>query len=138
MNNALVDANFLIALAYPRDKYHLRAKKFASETKLNLLIPDVVLPEVMYNLRRVGGLLAVLHFAEGLSLSPPFIPLTAQDFIRATAIMKTYSSANLDFVDCCLTAQAERLQITQICTFDRRDFSMIRPQHCDYFELLPE
>lgn len=51
--------------------------------------------------------------------------------------MSTYAVAKLDFVDCCLTALAERLNITKIRTFDRRDFSMIRPKHAEYFELLP-
>jgi predicted nucleic acid-binding protein len=48
--------------------------------------------------------------------------------------LNKYISADLDFVDCCLTAIAERLNITQICTFDRRDFSIIRPKHVHYFE----
>jgi hypothetical protein len=34
-------------------------------------------------------------------------------------------------------ALSERLNITQVCTVDRRDFSMFRPLHCDYLELLP-
>lgn len=51
--------------------------------------------------------------------------------------MRKYRDAELDFVDCCLTALAERLNITRICTFDRRDFSIIRPKHTDYLELLP-
>jgi predicted nucleic acid-binding protein len=65
------------------------------------------------------------------------MPLTATDFARAIALMDRYRDAELDFVDCCLTALAERLNITRICTFDRRDFSMIRPQHTEYFDLLP-
>jgi len=28
-------------------------------------------------------------------------------------------------------------EITHIYTLDHRDFSIIRPKHCDYFELLP-
>jgi len=32
---------------------------------------------------------------------------------------------------------AERLQVTQIATFDRRDFSIFRPRHCAYLTLLP-
>lgn len=51
--------------------------------------------------------------------------------------MQRYREAELDFVDCCLTAIAERRNVQSICTFDRRDFSMIRPQHVDFFELLP-
>jgi len=27
--------------------------------------------------------------------------------------------------------------ITRVYTLDRRDFSIIRPSHCDYFELFP-
>ena len=34
-------------------------------------------------------------------------------------------------------AIAERLNITRIATFDRRDFSIFQPSHCDYLELLP-
>jgi len=60
-----------------------------------------------------------------------------KDFTRAVEIMKIYSDAELDFVDCCLTAIAERLQITHILTFDRRDFTIIRPKHTQFFELLP-
>ncbi len=51
--------------------------------------------------------------------------------------MTTYASADLDFVDCAIMALAERLNIRQILTFDHRDFSIVRPQHNAYFELLP-
>lgn len=134
----LVDANFLVALGYPRDKNHASAKQFAARAVGNLLIPDVVLVEAMYNLRRLGGTTAATRFATTLvNQSAPFLPLTLPDFARAIELMHTYHEAELDFVDCCLTALAERLNIIQICTFDRRDFSMIRPKHTPYFELLP-
>jgi hypothetical protein len=59
------------------------------------------------------------------------------DFTRAVALMDRYRDAELDFVDCCLTALAERLNIRHICTFDRRDFSMIRPKHTEYLQMVP-
>jgi hypothetical protein len=34
-------------------------------------------------------------------------------------------------------ALAERLNITQICAFDRRDFPIFRPTHCENLEPLP-
>ncbi|MEO0562237.1 MAG: PIN domain-containing protein, partial [Chloroflexota bacterium] len=67
----------------------------------------------------------------------PLLPLTRTDFDRALTIMQVYAEADLDFVDSCITAMAERLNIQHICTFDRRDFSIIRPAHVDYFTLLP-
>jgi predicted nucleic acid-binding protein len=51
--------------------------------------------------------------------------------------MQTYEDSKLDFVDYCIMALAERLTIMQVCTFDRRDFAMFRPCHCDYLDLLP-
>lgn len=138
MTEALVDANFLIALAYPKDNNHTKATQFTASTALNLLVPAIVLPEVMYNLRRVGGVHAALRFGETLvAQATPLFPLTDVDFERAVAVMRTYQDAELDFVDSCLTALAERLQVTRICTFDRRDFTIIRPKHAAYFELLP-
>lgn len=51
--------------------------------------------------------------------------------------MDFYQSARFDFVDCCIMALSERLNITQVCTLDRRDFSIFRPGHCPFLELLP-
>jgi len=63
--------------------------------------------------------------------------LSILDVERAHEIMKTYPDAKFDLVDTGIMALSERLQITKVCTFDRRDFSIFRPKHCDYLELLP-
>jgi uncharacterized protein len=137
MPDLLVDASYLVALGYPRDRNHTN-KIFAETPETGLLIPDVVLAEVIYNLQRLGGMTATVQFSSLLiAQTPQFVSLTVTDFARAVNLMDKYRDAELDFVDCCLTALAERLGITGICTFDRRDFSMIRPKHTDYFELLP-
>jgi len=59
------------------------------------------------------------------------------DFNQIFQIMRQYSSATFDFTDVAIMTLAERLNITQIYTFDRRDFSIFRPTHCEYLELLP-
>jgi uncharacterized protein len=134
----LLDASYLIALGYPRDRNHQVAREFAAENGTEFLIPDVVLVEVVYNLRRLGGTAAAVRFVQLLSAGQPqLVALTIPDLSRAAALMDKYKDAELDCVDCCLTALAERLDITRICTYDRRDFSMIRPAHAEYFELLP-
>ena len=51
--------------------------------------------------------------------------------------MLKYRDAELDYTDTSIMVVAERLNITRIFTFDRRDFGMYRPKHCDYFELVP-
>jgi len=52
-------------------------------------------------------------------------------------ISQQYADARLDLVDCCIMAIAERLNVTRVATFDRRDFSVFKPNHCDYLDLLP-
>ncbi len=65
------------------------------------------------------------------------IELTEQDMTRMQAIMGQYEDAQFDFTDTALMALSERLNITKVYTFDRRDFSIFRPRHCNYLELLP-
>ena len=138
MANALVDASYLVALGYPRDRNHQKARQFAATTQDTLLIPDVVLVEAMYNLQRLGGVAATLAFSKLLTAQrPQLVALTLADFARAVMLLDRYQDMELDFVDGCLTALAERLEIMRICTFDRRDFSIIRPSHADYFDLVP-
>lgn len=61
-------------------------------------------------------------------------PTDATDRTRMLEIMETYG---FDFVDCAIMAQAERLNITDIYTFDRRDFSVFVPRHAAHLRLLP-
>lgn len=64
-------------------------------------------------------------------------PLIPEDLVRVHEILEQYADNQLDFTDAAIVATAERLNITRVYTLDRRDFSVIRPSHCDYFELLP-
>ena len=57
--------------------------------------------------------------------------------VRVHELLQQYASIELDFVDASITALAERLNIRQILTVDARDFHIIRPRHCDYFDILP-
>ena len=64
-------------------------------------------------------------------------PLIPEDLVRVHEVLEQYADNQLDFTDAAIVATAERLNITRVYTLDRRDFSVIRPSHCDYFELLP-
>ncbi|MHB8628121.1 MAG: hypothetical protein ACYDBJ_20085 [Aggregatilineales bacterium] len=63
--------------------------------------------------------------------------LTTADMLRMEVIMAQYQSARFDYTDTAIMALAERLNLTQVYTFDRRDFSIFRPAHCPVLELLP-
>jgi uncharacterized protein len=133
----LVDTSFLIATYNQSDPLHSPAVAGINR-RARLLVPQVTLVEAAYMLTERAGIATAIGFLTHLLDSKtPLIPLENEDIARARNIMMTYADAPFDFVDCCLMALAERLKITQIYTFDRRDFRVFRPSHCDYLELLP-
>jgi uncharacterized protein len=134
----LIDSSFLYAFFDEDNAKHADAVSVIEAYVAVLIIPDVVLTEVAYLFNRRGGVDAVTTFLDRLTLIQPQIEaVSLSDLQRARDIMAYYRDSRLDFVDCCIMALAEKLQITQVCTFDRRDFSIFRPRHCDYLELLP-
>ena len=48
-----------------------------------------------------------------------------------------YTDSRIDFVDCVITAMAERLNISRILTVDQRHFRLLRPSHIPAFDILP-
>lgn len=138
IKKTLVDSSFLYALFSVNDRNHSRALKYSQRTTDILMVPDVILPEVTFLFRRKAGASAVSAFLRAyLRMSIQNIMLTRRDVERCEAIMSHYRSAQLDFVDCAIMAFAERLDVFNIATFDRRDFSIVQPAHTDYFTLVP-
>jgi hypothetical protein len=136
--DVLIESSLLVALARSADRHHRRALDFARANRQRLLVPDVVLTEVTYLLRRDGGFAAVPVFLSYLD-SPEIVltALTIADIQCARQVMIQYAEAQFDFVDACLMAFAERLDIARIATFDHRDFYIFRPLHVPYLIILP-
>jgi uncharacterized protein len=134
----LIDSSFLYALFHSNDKNHVAAANFVFNSTDFPLVPDVTLPEVSFLFLRDVGHYELRQFMKSLGdASIEFQPISIVDIQRAYEIAETYASAQFDLVDCCIMALSERLNITQVCTFDRRDFAIFRPKHCPYLELLP-
>lgn len=96
------------------------------------------MPEIGYLFARDLGYYGLQKFLEKFKeVNARLEPLDWADLARVHEISVTYASAEFDLVDCCIMTLAERLNISQVATFDLRDFSIFRPRHCDYLELLP-
>lgn len=134
----ITDSSFLVALYDGSEVQHPKAYDFAENRSELIFVPDVVLPEVGFLLRRNLGYANSFNFFDFFNYSfVRLVPVLEEDLARVYGISRQYESAQFDIVDCCIMAIAERLNITRIATFDRRDFSVFRPSHCDYLELLP-
>lgn len=136
--SALIDSGFLRTLYDPIHRDYAASLAALELGKVEPIIPYIVLTEAAFLFRRDGGVPAVVRFLTSLQRSQPRLEITQyEDLERAKDMMLEYGDVRLDFVDCCIVAMAERLNITKIATVDRRDFTIIRPKHCEYFELLP-
>ncbi len=138
-NRILVDSSFLFTLYNQSDEKYNLAQAFAARSRESLfLIPDVILPEVTFLFARHGKIPAVVRFLQSFVAAQPSLEaITIPGVQRAHEIMSKYASARFDFVDCCIMVLSERLGITQVCTFDRRDFGIYRRTNGEPLELLP-
>ncbi len=65
------------------------------------------------------------------------VDLDETDWVRCIELIYTYADMGLGLVDASVIAVAERLGVTTIATVNPRDFRVVRPAHCDAFDLVP-
>jgi uncharacterized protein len=134
----LLDSGFLYALFESKDRFHEAVYTIIDAYNYIPIVPDITLGEVTYLARRAGGISGPIHILRSLEEAGfQLEPLLYQDIRRAYELLGIYRDIDLDFVDSCVIAIAERLNIQHIGTIDQRDFRIIRPRHCDFFQLLP-
>ena len=134
----IVDTGILYAMADRDDSWHERVKAYLQTQTDILIVPVTVLPEVCYLLNTYISQDAEKSFVISLLQGEMKVEnLTTEDLRRTLNLLEQYADANIGLVDATLVAIAERLKVQRILTTDRRHFSLIRPRHYPYFELLP-
>lgn len=137
-NKVLVDSSFLYDLYDRNSLKNDEASAIAELYAGQFVIPYVVLTETAFLFRRAGEVPAVVRFLDALVAGDyEYEIVSPADLTRVREIMAAHNDSKLDFVDCCIMALSERLQITQVCTFDHRDFNIFRPRHVSHLEILP-
>jgi hypothetical protein len=110
----------------------------ALQAEVKPLLPDVVLPELAYLILRELGYAPLTKFLRAIVGGElTIIQTTTADLARAADVLDKYADSRVDFVDSAIVALAERLQVTRIMTVDRRHFGLLKPSHCEFFEILP-
>lgn len=64
-------------------------------------------------------------------------PVAASDWLRIAELVRTYRDLPLGSVDASVLAAAERLDVAEVATLDRRHFTVVRPAHVAALTLLP-
>jgi len=103
-----------------------------------LVVPTLVITEVSYLIATRLGVEPEVRFLGDIAAGDFTIdPVAAADWIRIAELVHRYRDLPLGTVDASVIAAAERRNITSIATVDRRHFSVVRPAHCEAFDLVP-
>lgn len=123
------------------DSWHQDVVAWWSSDSLGLRdirVPVTVLPELAYLLATRVGTDAELAFIDAVAAGEFVVePLDEDDLVRVADIMRQYRDLPLGFVDASVIAIAERLDVREILTTDRRHFLVVRPQHVRSLTLVP-
>lgn len=134
----VLDTGPILALLDAGDPAHERSVAMVDELREDLVVPGCVLVEVDYWARKLLGPAAWDIFVEDIAAGAYRLePLTLDDLRRASELECRYQDLDLGLVDASVIALCERLGETKVATLDRRDFSVVRPSHCDSLQLLP-
>jgi len=103
-----------------------------------LVVPTLVVTEAAYLISTRLGSQAEVRLIGDLASGALLVePVAASDWLRIAELVHTYRDLPLGTVDASVVAASERLNIMNIATIDRRDFTVIRPSHCDHLTILP-
>jgi predicted nucleic acid-binding protein len=134
----LVDTGVLLAAADTNDQDHQQCAQLLRSRQGELRVSAPVIPETAWQIERNLGPRSETAFLRLITTGRlDVIDLTVDDWSRCIALIETYEDLGLGVVDASIVAIAERLNITTIATLNHRDFAVVRPAHCDVFELIP-
>lgn len=134
---AIVDAGPLYAAADADDRDHDRVVEVMEDGAWRLVIPTLVVNEATYLIGTRLGPLVESRFLRTLETMDVEAPSPA-DWGRIAELVETYADFPLGGTDASVVALAERLGAKTVITLDRRHFTVVRPSHCEAFELLPD
>jgi hypothetical protein len=135
----VLDSGVIIALLDDQEPDHERSVAVVEQLAEDLVVPAPVLVEVDYWMLKLHGHEAWGSFVEDIEHGAYRLHhLDERDVVRAAEIERTYPGLDLGFIDAAVIVTCERLGETKVATLDRRDFSVVRPNHCEALTLLPE
>lgn len=134
----VLDTGPIVALLDAADPQHAACVAAVDETSEDLVIPVPVLAEVDYWLNQLFGPEPWIAFVEDVTAGAYRLHhLDEQQLARAAELERQYDQLDLGLVDAAVIAACEHLGETKVATLDRRDFSVVRPAHCERLSLLP-
>ena len=137
----LCDTGPIVAAALVGDDHHHACVELFTGLHMasrRLLVPGTVVAEVGYMLAREAGARVESLFLTAVADGDfELVDLTSADMRRAAQLVERYADLPLGTTDSTVIAIAERLDVREVATLDRRHFSIVRPNHVSALTLLP-
>ena len=134
----MLDTGVLVAAADRTDRVHAKCVALLESTIEPLVTTALVIAEAAYLIEReLGPRAEALLFESITNGALRVLDLVTGDWDRVRALVTQYEELPLGGTDASVVALAERLAETRIATLDHRHFSVVRPAHCDAFEIVP-
>lgn len=133
----LVDSGIFISAADRDEPRHTECASLLRAHR-DLAVTSSVIPEAAWMIERRLGPAAEKRFLT-LVTSTRFeiVDLIPEDYRRVIYLIDRYADLGLGYVDASIITVAERHGVARIATLNRRDFGVVRPAHCDAFDLIP-
>lgn len=134
----LTDTGPLVAAATTKEIAHAACRQLLRDAVRPIVVPQTIIAEVAYFLCTRVGPPAEAVFTRSIRDGELMIePVHERDWTRIAELVDTYIDLPLGLVDASVVAIAERLGQTRIASLDHRHLGVVRPRHCERFELVP-
>jgi predicted nucleic acid-binding protein len=135
-DDVLIDAGPLVALVDRSDEWHSLCRRTFEDLDASLTTVWPAVTEASHLLKHVErGQDNLLRLVESEAFR--LARLDRDDVLRIRELMLKYHDLPMDLADAALVRVAERDQIRQVFTLDRRDFEVYRPARIARFRILP-
>lgn len=133
----IVDTGVLVAAADRSDRRHDDCAAILDGDAGPFVTTAMVIAETAYLVEReLGPAAEASLYATILDGDLRVEALRRHDWARIRELVEAYADLPLGGTDASLVAIAERLGVKEIATLDERHFRVVRPVHCDAFELV--
>jgi len=134
----LVDTGVFVSAVDSSEPDHSACAQVLQDHAGELVVPAPVVPEAAWMIESRLGPAAEAAFLRLVTTQElHVIDLDLTGYQRCIDLIETYADLGLGFVDASVVTVAEDRALTTIATLNRRDFRVVRPRHCEAFELMP-
>ena len=133
----MMDTGPWVALIDGSEERHEECVEWLRNFRGNIFSSEAVLTEVLYLLNFSSrARSAAIDFVLGGAII--LVPPSLESLKRAKRLIEKYKDIPMDYADATLVSIAEDLSITEVVTFDVKDFGIYRLSSKKPFVILPQ